>query len=148
MEREEVESGGAIEEFQRRKVLSLSSMIAKVIDYAVDQITAYFSQFGLSRDEAIRFLEENAEILTFDLVDSAITRLDNKLIVAMLNAAIRAGGVFLRSHDGWRIEFKEKGKDYILHCLQVFRPDLYNLLKDKERILNFIKRYIEYKLGF
>ena len=134
-------------ELQRKKAMSLNSMVAKITDYAVDKLVEYFSQYGLSREEVFEFLENNPDLLTFEAVDSAIANIDNQLIRFLISSATRAGGVFFRSHDGWREEFIENGEQYILECMKVFRPELYSLLKDKPHIIGFIKRYIEYKLG-
>jgi len=134
-------------ELQKKKAMSLNSMVAKITDYAVDKLVEYFSQYGLSREEIFEFLENNPDLLTFEAVDEAIANIDNQLIRFLISTATRAGGVFFRSHDGWREEFLEKGEEYILECMKVFRPELYSLLKDKPHIIGFIKRYIEYKLG-
>jgi len=134
-------------ELQKRKALSLSSMIAKITDYAVDKLTEYFSQYGLSREEVFEFLESNPDLMSFEAVDSAIMNIDNKMISFLVSTATRAGGVFFRSHDDWRAEFLENGEQYILECMKRFRPEVYDLLKDKPKIVGFIKRYIEYKLG-
>jgi len=136
-------------EIQRKKALALSSFVSKIVDFALEELVEYFSAIGLSRYEIFYFLEDNPDLLRFDTLDAAINEAikGNKAIRAAISALIRAGGVFIKSNDNWREEFLEEGEKYILECLKKYRPETYHLLKDKGRVVSFIKRYVEYKLG-
>jgi len=136
-------------EIQKKKALALGSFVSKIVDFALEELVEYFSAIGLSRDEIFDFLEDNPDLLRFDTLDAAINEAikGNKAIRAAISALIRAGGVFIKSNDNWREEFLEEGEMYILECLKKYRPETYHLLKDKERVVSFIKRYVEYKLG-
>jgi len=136
-------------EIQKKKALALGSFVSKIVDFALEELVEYFSAIGLSRDEIFDFLESNPDLLRFDTLDAAIDEAvkGNKAIRVAISALIRAGGVFIKSNDNWREEFLEEGETYILECLKKYRPETYHLLKNKERVVSFIKRYVEYKLG-
>jgi hypothetical protein len=122
-------------------------MASKLADYALDKLTDFLSQAAgrqVTRQEALQFLESHPELLSFELLDEAIAS-DFK-VRALVNTSLRIAGAIVRRNNGWASELREKGPALLLQMLR-YRPDLYELLKDKPNLLNFLAAYLIYKMG-
>jgi hypothetical protein len=133
-----------IEEYQKKQGAALASMVSKIATYAFRKLEEYF---GAPIGEVLQFLEENPDYLDYKLLDAQISAIKNITIRFAINALTRAGGTILRHNNEWRKEFLEQGEQFILLSLKQHNPQLYELLKDKPKLVSFIKGYIAYKLG-
>lgn len=130
-----------------KQAQKLASIVSRLADYALHKVTQTMSEAvgkHLTPDEALRFLDEHPELLSFELLDEAIAS-DFKVRL-LVNSALRIAGAIIKRNDGWVTELHEKGVMLFLEMLK-FRKDLYELLKDKPNLCEFLFNYIMYKLG-
>ena len=133
-----------IEAYQIRQGAAIASMVSKVATYAIKKLEEFF---GAPIEQVLDFLEQNPDVLDFNIIDEELRKIQNPAVKIAINALVRAGGTFLKRHDGWREQFLEQGEMYILLALKKHNPRLYDLLKDRPRVVQFIKGYIAHKLG-
>lgn len=132
---------------QIEQVKGLSNIVSKLADYAIDKLTEYAKEVtgrDVSPDEVLKLLDQHPEILSFELLDEAIAK-DWK-VKALVNTALKLAGVVVRSNNGWVQELRTNGTQLFLQMIK-FRKDLYELLKDKPNLVEFLVNYIIYKLG-
>ena len=135
------------EKEQIKQLHRIANIAAKLADYSLNKLVQFMSEAAgapLTPNDALQFLEEHPELLSFELLDEAIGK-DFK-VRALVNTSLRLVGVILSRNDGWAAELRQKGPELLLQMLQ-YRPDLYNLLKNKPNLLTFLSAYILYKMG-
>jgi len=132
-----------IEKYEIQQGVAISSLIAKIITYACSKLQ---ETFNAPLEEVLEFLDQNPDLLDFSILDEHLNKLNMPMRVA-INTLVRSVGVVIKTKENWKKELIENGTTYILEVLKRFNPNLYNVLKDKQNILNFIKSYIIYKLG-
>jgi len=130
-----------------KQVQKLANIVSRLADYALHKITQVMSEAAgkdLTPDEALRLLDQHPELLSFELLDEAIAS-DFKVRL-LVNSALRIAGTIIKRNNGWVAELHEKGPKLFLEMLK-FRKDVYELLKDKPNLVEFLSSYIMYKLG-
>jgi choline dehydrogenase-like flavoprotein len=133
-----------IEQYKKKQGAALASMVSKIATYAFRKLEEFFNA---PISEVLQFLENNPDYLDYKLLDAQISQIKNPAVRFAITALTRAGGTILRHNDEWRKEFLEQGETFILLALKQHNPQLYELLKDKPKLVSFIKGYIAYKLG-
>lgn len=100
----------------------------------------------VSIEEAADFLNEHPEILSFEVLDSAISQ-DWK-VRAMVNTSLSTAGWVVRQHaeSGWSDELKEKRGELLLEMAKTYRPDVYKVFQDRKNVLEFFTDYLIYRL--
>lgn len=147
LEEEEEKVESKLEEEKVKQAGKLARIVSRMADYALYKVTKLMSEAAgkeLTPDEALRFLDQHPELLSFELLDEAISS-DFK-IKLLVNSALRIAGAIVKRNNGWVSELHEKGVTLFLEMLK-FRRDLYELLKDKHNLVEFLFNYIMYKLG-
>ena len=132
---------------QIKQVQRVANIASKLADYALTKLTEHMSQAAgrpITPQEALKFLEEHPELLSFELLDEAIA--GNLRVKVLVNTSLRLVGAIIRRNDGWVAELRNNGPRFFLQMLQ-YRKDLYELLKDKPKLVNFLVSYIMYKMG-
>ena len=132
-----------IEKYEIQQGVAISSLIAKLINYVCSKLQ---ETFNAPLESVLEFLNQNPDLLDFSILDEHINKLNMPMKIA-INTLIRSVGAVIKAKEHWKRELIENGTTYILEVLKHYNPNLYNLLKDKQNILNFIKSYIIYKLG-
>ena len=133
---------------QLKQIQRLAGIAGKLADYSLSRLVEYMSAAAgrpVTPQEALQFLDEHVELLSFELLDEAIAR-DFK-VRALVNTALRVAGAVIRRNNGWVAELKTKGDQLFLQMLLQYRRDLYELLKDKPNLVNFLMSYVLYKMG-
>lgn len=128
-------------------LIRLFTMVNKLIDYSLTKITEYMSEVlerELTKDEALQILEDNPQLLNPQYVDEAIAR--NAKAAFIISTSISAASSILRHDKQWYEELRRNGDKIILQIVITYRPDLYELLKDKPKLTQFLINYILTKL--
>ena len=99
----------------------------------------------VSIEEGANYINEHPEMLSFELMDALISQ-DWK-VRAMVNTALSISGAIMRQHDGWSKELLEKREELLLEMAKAYRPDVYEIFKDRPAILAFFTEYIIHKFG-
>ena len=99
----------------------------------------------VSIEEAADFLNEHPELLSFEVLDSAISQ-DWK-VRAMVNTSLSVSGTIMRQHSGWSKELLEKRETLLLEMAKAYRPDVYEVFENRPVILSFFTEYIIHKFG-
>ncbi|MCD6211309.1 MAG: hypothetical protein J7J01_10605, partial [Methanophagales archaeon] len=86
---------------------------------------------------------KNHQILSFDVIDEAIA--SDWKVKAAINTAVSLSGWVLRQHNGWQRELQERRGELLLEMARAYRPDVYEILKERKNITNFFADYIIYK---
>jgi len=137
-----------VEREQVKQIRRLADLAGKLADFALDKLTELLGQAlgrPVSRQEALEFLESHPELLTFQLLDEAIAA--NVRAKIIVNTALRLVGAIVRHNDGWSQELKQKRGALLLQMVHTYRPDLFELLKDKPNLMEFLAAYLLYKMG-
>jgi hypothetical protein len=138
-----------IDEVTKRQAKRLASMCSKIADFAVETFTDWLSEVWgreVLPQEAVRWLDEHADLLDFDLLDEAIANIGDWRITALINGSLRIGGFIIRQREEWVDELRVNGEQLFLQMLSTQRKDLYELLKDEPHLVSFLISYIRYKL--
>lgn len=131
-----------IRKYEIQQGLVISNLIYKLIKYTCDKLE---QTFEAPLELILEFLNENPDLLKYDLIDKELDKLSMPIKIA-LNSAVKVLGAIVKT-KGWKKELLENGNDLILAVVKKYDPQLYEMLKDKQNLLNFIKSYIIYKLG-
>lgn len=99
----------------------------------------------VSIEEAADFLNEHPELLSFEVLDSAISQ-DWK-VRAMVNTSLSVSGTIMRQHSRWASELLEKRETLLLEMAKAYRPDVFEIFKERGNILTFFTEYIIHKFG-
>ena len=99
----------------------------------------------VSIEEAADFLNEHPELLSFEVLDSAISQ-DWK-VRAMVNTSLSVSGTIMRQHSGWKTELLERRDELLLEMAKAYRPDVFEIFKERRNVLTFFTDYIIFKFG-
>jgi len=153
--REQSEEDITLSELKAINIAQMAGIAGKVIDYALSKIVdvmlttepiaTMLRQTGRTGLEGVlSVLEENIDLLSFDLLDEAMMNVPSRTIKMMINMAIKAGSAFVKGS-----EFGQALKDdptILIDLLQKVRPDVAALLNRFPKLKNFIASYVAYKL--
>lgn len=137
-----------IEEHQTMSAKKLGNIASRFVETGLSALVGILQeewQREVTIEEAADFLNAHSELLSFELLDSAISQ-DWK-VRAMVNTATSVAGWVLRQHDAWANEIREKGGELILEMARQYRPDVYKVFKERPNLINFFAGYIIYKFG-
>jgi len=135
-----------VEERQTITARKIAAIASKLLSLALSRLTALLSaEWGreVTVEEAVDFLEKNHQILSFDVIDEAIA--SDWKVKAAINTAVSLSGWVLRQHNGWQHELQERRGELLLEMARAYRPDVYEILRERKNITNFFADYILYK---
>lgn len=135
-------------ENERSIAAQLMSMVNALIDMALDRFTQKVNEelgTNYTQNEALSILEQHPELLNPEVLDEAINY--NARVSIMISLALSFAGTLLKNNPNWYEELKSSNGRLIVQLMYQYRPDLYNILKDKPNVLSFIINYVLAKLG-
>ena len=128
-------------------VLKLIQTASNLIDYAVNSFVAKMSELTgrqLTLEEALSIIEQNSDLLSFELMDSLVDSIRNKKVRMLVSVALKLGGTLMRIY-GLADSILEN-PEVLLEYLKAIRPDLYEVLQKYPNTARFLCSWVVHKL--